>query len=174
MGHGHDPAAAFDAAAALDVPRPGDAPGLERRGQAPGTRGHVPPPPGGGLAMGGAVFAGVLMLMNGVIAILQGISALAKDDVYTRVGSYVYSINLTGWGVILVCLGAVGAVTGWGILRGMSWARVCGIVLASLSGILQFMFLPYAPIWSVIMIAVDVFVIWALATYNPERTGAHQ
>jgi hypothetical protein len=142
-------------------------------GQAPGTRGYGPPPSGGGLAVGGAVFAGVLMLLNGVIAILQGISALAKDDVYTRVGDYVYSINLTGWGVILLCLGAVGAVTGWGILRGMSWARVCGIVLASLSAILQFMFLPYAPIWSVIMIAVDVFVIWALAVHDPQASGAH-
>ncbi|MFG2370139.1 hypothetical protein ACGFY9_01500 [Streptomyces sp. NPDC048504] len=141
-------------------------------GQAPGTRRHDAPPSGGGLAMGGAVFAGVLMLMNGVIAILQGISALAKDDVYTRVGDYIYSISLTGWGVILICLGAVGAITGWGILQGMSWARVCGIVLASLSAILQFMFLPYAPVWSVIMIAVDVFVIWALAVYNPAPAGA--
>ncbi|WP_406457839.1 hypothetical protein OH768_27175 [Streptomyces sp. NBC_01622] len=143
-------------------------------GQAPGARGYGPPPSGGGLAVGGAVFAGVLMLMNGVIAILQGISALAKDDVYTRVGDYVYSINLTGWGVILLCLGALGAVTGWGILKGMGWARVCGIVLASLSAILQFMFLPYAPIWSVIMIAVDVFVIWALAVYDPKTSGARQ
>ncbi|MFJ9244513.1 hypothetical protein [Streptomyces sp. NPDC101776] len=145
-----------------------------RPGRAPGTRGYGAPPSGGGLAAGGAVFAGVLMLMNGVIAVLQGISAIAKDDVYTRVGDYIYSINLTGWGVILICLGAVGMITGWGILSGMSWARVCGIVLASLSAILQFMFLPYAPIWSVLMIAVDVFVIWALAVYTPERSGAQQ
>jgi len=65
-------------------------------------------------------------------------------------------------------------VTGLGILKGMGWARVCGIVLASLSAILQFMFLPYAPIWSVIMIAVDVFVIWALAVYDPKASGARQ
>jgi hypothetical protein len=143
-------------------------------GRARDTQGYGPPPGGSGMAAGGAVFAGVLMLMNGVIAILQGISALAKDDVYTRVGDYVYSINLTGWGVILLCIGAVSAITGWGILRGMSWARVCGIVLASLSAILQFMFLPYAPVWSVIMIAVDVFVIWALAVYHPASAGANR
>jgi hypothetical protein len=56
----------------------------------------------------------------------------------------------------------------------MSWARVCGIVLASLSAILQFMFLPYAPVWSVLMIAIDVFVIWALAVYDPAGSGARQ
>jgi hypothetical protein len=118
-------------------------------------------------AAGGAVFAGVLMLMNGVLAIFQGISALAKDDVYARLGDYVYKINLTGWGWILVVLGALAVVTGAGILRGMTWARVTGIFLASLSMLAQFLFLPYAPLWSLVMIAIDFFVIWALAVYRP-------
>jgi hypothetical protein len=134
-------------------------------GEAGQTAGRSPA--NSGWVTGGVTFAGVLMLMNGVVSILQGISALAKDDVYTRVGDYVYKINLTGWGVILLCLGAVLVVTGWGVLTGAAWARVTGIVLASLSGILQFVFLPYAPVWSVIVVAIDVFVIWALASYDP-------
>jgi hypothetical protein len=117
---------------------------------------------------GGATFAGVLLLVNGALNILQGISAIAKDDGYARVHDYVYRINLTGWGWILLILGAVAAVTGWGILKDAGWARVTGIALASLSMLFQFMFLPYAPIWSVIMIAIDVFIIWALASYRPD------
>ncbi|MET8247822.1 hypothetical protein ABZV31_27510 [Streptomyces sp. NPDC005202] len=155
----------------------GPAPGTGGRqtaaGPAPGT-GDRPSAPGDyGWVAGGVVFAGVLMLVNGVLAILQGISAIAADDVYAPIGGYVYKINLTGWGWILVILGAVAVATGWGILKGAEWARMTGIFLASLSMIAQFMFLPYAPVWSVIMIALDFFVIWALAVYRPEGQQGH-
>ncbi|MDH6517729.1 hypothetical protein M2164_004222 [Streptomyces sp. SAI-208] len=130
--------------------------------------GPGPTPTEAAWAAGGVVFAGVLMLMNGILAILQGISLLADDDVWARVGDYVYKINHTGWGVILLCLGALAAVTGAFILRGAGWARMTGIFLASLSMLAQFLFLPYAPVWSVIMIGIDFFVIWALAVYRPD------
>jgi hypothetical protein len=119
-------------------------------------------------ATGGATFAGVLLLLNGILAVLQGIAAIAEDDVYARIGSYVYEINLTGWGWILLILGVIAACAGAGILSGAAWARAAGIALASLSLIAQFLFLPYQPVWSVIMMAIDVFVIWALASYEPE------
>ncbi|MGW0331661.1 DUF7144 family membrane protein [Streptomyces sp. NPDC003011] len=138
-----------------------------RTGQ--GERGHAPTPTEAGWAAGGVVFAGVLMLMNGIMAIFQGISALAKDDVWAGLGDYVYKINLTGWGVILLVLGVVAALTGGGILKGAAWARTTGIFLAALSMLAQFLFLPYAPVWSTIMIAVSFFVIWSLAVYQPAR-----
>ncbi|MGW7385241.1 DUF7144 family membrane protein [Streptomyces sp. NPDC054794] len=120
------------------------------------------------LASGGVVFAGVLMAVYGFLAILQGISAIAADDVWSHIGSYVYKINLTGWGWILLIVGAVAAVTGAFILKGAAWARAVGIGLAALSIIVQFLFLPYAPVWAIIMIGIDIFVIWALAVYRPE------
>ncbi|WP_225832412.1 hypothetical protein [Streptomyces sp. NK08204] len=120
-------------------------------------------------ATGGATFAGVLMLVNGILAVLQGIAAISKDDVYARIGDYVYKINLTGWGWILLVLGVIAAAVGWGILSGAAWARAVGIALASLSLVVQFLFLPYAPLWSLIRMAIDVFVIWALASYRPAR-----
>lgn len=146
----------------------------QRAGKAPGAGGSAGPPSSGGSAwaVGGVTFAGILLLVNGILAILQGISAIAKDDVYARVDEYVYRINLTGWGWILVVLGAVAVVTGLGILKGAEWARITGIVLASLSIIAQFLFLPYAPLWGLIMIAVDFFVIWALAAYKPDAERA--
>ncbi|MFR9798156.1 hypothetical protein ACL02U_19970 [Streptomyces sp. MS06] len=136
----------------------------------PPAGGYGTPPARGNSpwATGGTMFAGVLLLINGFLAVLQGIAAIAKNDVYTRVGDYVYKINLTGWGWILVVLGAVAVVAGLGILSGAAWARAVGIGLASLSLVAQFMFLPYAPVWSIIMMALNVFVVWALAVYEPE------
>nr|WP_086733838.1 hypothetical protein [Streptomyces glaucescens] len=140
------------------------------RAPAPPPRSAAPRSAGNDWASGGTVFAGVLMLVNGLLAVLQGIAAIAEDDVYARLGDYVYEVSLTGWGWILVILGVVAAATGAGILQGAAWARAAGILLASLSLIAQFLFLPYAPLWSMIMIAIDFFVIWALATHHPKAS----
>ncbi|MFC5219257.1 DUF7144 family membrane protein [Streptomyces coerulescens] len=132
-----------------------------RAGTTPGTA------PGGAPSSdwmtGGLVFAGVLMLVNGLLAILQGISAIAEDDVYARIGDYVFEANLTAWGWILLSLGVLAVGVGAGILQGAWWARITGIFLASLSMVAHFLFLPYTPVWSVIMVGIDFFVILALA-----------
>ncbi|NEB73800.1 hypothetical protein G3I40_00850, partial [Streptomyces sp. SID14478] len=125
---------------------------------------------GGGWAGGGSVFAGVLMLVSGILGILNGIAGIAKDDVYGRIGDYVYSFNLTTWGWIHLVIGILVALTGWGILKGSDWARGAGIGLAALYIVEYFMFLPYAPVWSVISIGIGVFVIWALAS-EPSRSA---
>ncbi|MFJ7421937.1 hypothetical protein ACIQXD_25525 [Streptomyces uncialis] len=154
-------------------PPTGGAGAPQGAGGTPWDHGRAPAPddPRRQWVLGGVLFAGVLLLCNGVLAILQGISAIAQDDVYEPVGSYVYDINLTGWGWLLLGLGVLAAVTGWGLLGNADWARIAGIVLASLSLVAQFLFLPYQPVWAVIMIAIDVFVIWALVAYRPVRGG---
>ncbi|MER5195094.1 DUF7144 family membrane protein [Streptomyces sp. NPDC002755] len=124
----------------------------------------------GSRADSGVVFAGVLLLCSGVLAVLQGIAAIAEDDIYARVGSYAYELDLTGWGWIHLVLGVVAAATGAALLKGMTWARFTGIFLAALSLVTQFLFLPYQPLWSIVVMAIDVFVIWSLATWQ-ERAG---
>lgn len=126
----------------------------------------------GGWAAGGSLFAGVLMLVTGIMDIFQGIAGIAEDDVYTRVGDYVFKFNLTTWGWIHLVLGIVVAIAGYGILKGAEWGRVAGIALASLNVLAHFLFLPYQPWWALFSMAVSVFVIWALATdegYGGER-----
>ncbi len=127
-------------------------------------------------ASGGAVFAGCVMLMIGVFQVLAGISAIAKDAIFLATNNYVYEFNTTVWGWIHLGLGALLAICGLGLLARMMWAVVAGIILALLSAIENFFFLPYYPIWSVVVIALDVFVIWSLATLagRPEgpRTSA--
>ncbi|WP_406862128.1 hypothetical protein ABZO31_17260 [Streptomyces sp. HUAS MG47] len=125
----------------------------------------------GDWATGGTVFAGVLMSVVGIVDIFQGIAGIAEDNVYARVGDYVYRFNLTTWGWIHLVLGVIIAITGFGILRGAEWGRVAGISLAALNIVAQFLFLPYQPWWALFSMAVSVFVIWALA--SDESYGKH-
>ncbi|MEU9251435.1 hypothetical protein AB0D66_06275 [Streptomyces sp. NPDC048270] len=128
---------------------------------APGPSGH-PSPSGSAWAAGGVLFAAVLMMINGVFAIFEGIAALAKDDVIWRVRDYSFKFDLTAWGWIHLILGIVVLIVGLAILKGTTWGRALGIALTGVSIILHFLWLPYQPFWSLIAIAIGVFVIWAL------------
>ena len=121
-------------------------------------------------ASGLAVFAGSLMMIAGFWQALEGIGALVHDNVYVVTPDYIYSFDLTGWGWIHLLLGILIAGAGFGVLRGQTWGRITGIVLASLSLIVNFLFIPYYPLWSLLIIALDVAVIWALVTYRREVT----
>ncbi|MDQ0942314.1 hypothetical protein [Streptomyces sp. V1I1] len=127
-----------------------------------GTTRSPAPAPGEAWAAGGTMFAGVLLLVDGILGILNGIAGIAADDVYTRIGSYVFEWDLTAWGWIHLIIGVIAAVTGAGILRNAGWARAVGVALAGLIVIINFIWLPYLPLWGLIGIAIGVFVIWAL------------
>ncbi|MFI9624529.1 hypothetical protein [Streptomyces sp. NPDC052042] len=115
-------------------------------------------------AAGGTMFAGVLLLVDGVFGVIKGIAGIAGDQVYARVNSYTFRFDVTAWGWIHLVLGIVLGITGWGILKGAMWARAAGVTLAAVSLVVNFAWLPYQPIWAIISIAVDTFVIWALCT----------
>ncbi|MGW7051056.1 DUF7144 family membrane protein [Streptomyces sp. NPDC054887] len=111
---------------------------------------------------GWLVFAAVIMIFSGIMTLLGGISAIAEDDVFLATRNYVYELDLTGWGWIHLILGIVITLTGFALLRGATWARVVGVVLAGLSMIANFMWLPHTPWWAVLIIAIDAFIIWGL------------
>ncbi|WP_457028956.1 DUF7144 family membrane protein [Kitasatospora sp. P5_F3] len=129
------------------------------------------PVSGGGRRNSGAVtglvmFAGVMMLISGLLGIFQGIVAIAKDDLYVATRNYVFQFDLTSWGWIQLVMGVVLVVVGFGVLKGAAWGRVVGIALVSLNLVLNFLFLPYYPLWSLVVIALSGFVVWALCTYR--------
>ncbi|MCX5114569.1 hypothetical protein OOK13_40120 [Streptomyces sp. NBC_00378] len=130
----------------------------------PGTAGSAGQADINPWAASGVIFAGVLLLVDGVLGVIKGISGLATDDVYARLRNYTFKFDVSSWGWIHLVLGIVLAVVGWGILKGAEWARATGVVLAAISIIINFVWLPYQPIWAVVSIAIDVFVIWALCT----------
>jgi hypothetical protein len=109
------------------------------------------------------VLAATLLIMVGIWQIFEGIGAIAKDDVFVRGVSYTYKFNLTTWGWIHLILGALMVIAGFGLFTASMWARVLGIAFAVLSAIAQFAFVPYYPLWSLTIVAVDVFIIWSLA-----------
>ncbi|MGA5409461.1 DUF7144 family membrane protein [Streptomyces lavendulocolor] len=129
---------------------------------------HGEPRGGGGWATGGVMFAGVLMMVAGVLGMLQGIAGIAEDDVYGRVGEYVFEFSVSAWGWIHLVLGLLVAVVGAGILSGAEWAKAGGVALAALAVIANFIWLPYQPVWAIVSISIGIFVIWALCA---EDTG---
>lgn len=117
-------------------------------------------------ASGLTIFAGTLMVIAGVWHVLVGIGALLRDTVYVSTPNYVYSFDLTGWGWTYLGLGILVGIAGVAVLTGQLWGRVVGIVLASLSLVANFLFIPHHPVWSILVIALDIAVIWALAVYR--------
>lgn len=111
---------------------------------------------------GWLVFASVIMVFSGIMTLLAGISAIAKDDVFLATRNYVYELDLTGWGWIHLILGILVAVTGAAVYKGATWARAVGVGLAGLSMIANFLWLPHTPWWASLLIVIDALVIWGL------------
>jgi hypothetical protein len=115
-------------------------------------------------AEGGTVFAATMLMILGLYQVFMGIAAIARDQFFIVAPNYVYNIDTTVWGWIHLAIGVVAAVTGFFLFTQANWARWVGIAMAGLSALANFFFLPYYPIWSLVIIALDVFIIWSLAT----------
>jgi hypothetical protein len=111
---------------------------------------------------GWTVLAAVLMIFSGVMAILEGIAAIAKDDLFVRTANYAFRFNLTSWGWIHLVLGIIVLSAGCALFSGAVWARAVGVAIAGLTLIANFMWLPYYPFWAIVLIAMNIFIIWAL------------
>ncbi|AEW97375.1 integral membrane protein [Streptantibioticus cattleyicolor NRRL 8057 = DSM 46488] len=118
-------------------------------------------------AAGGTVFAGVLMLVDGVLGVLGGIAGIARDDVYAAIGDYLFRFDPVTWGWIHLSLGVLSVAVGWGVLAGAAWARAVGVALAAAVVVVNVGWLPYQPAWAVITVAIGLFVIWSLCTDRP-------
>ncbi|WP_157105971.1 DUF7144 family membrane protein [Nocardia sienata] len=113
--------------------------------------------------------AAALLLVAGFITLFQGISAAANDDVFVAGPNYVYELDLTSWGWIHIVFGILLILAGLALMTGALWARIVAIGLAALSIIVNFLWIPWYPLWSILIIAIDIVIIWAIATWRPER-----
>ncbi|SDD74532.1 DUF7144 family membrane protein [Streptomyces prasinopilosus] len=114
--------------------------------------------------------AAVLMTFGGIMAIFQGIAAIAEDNVFVTTPNFTYAFSLTGWGWIHLILGALILAAGLALFTGATWARAVGVALAGLVMIANFVWLPYAPVWSIVLIVISGFIIWALCSPRRETT----
>ncbi|WP_189115769.1 DUF7144 family membrane protein [Pilimelia terevasa] len=121
------------------------------------------------------VFAGALFLMLGAFHAIMGLVAVFDPGYYLVTGGgLAVTLDYTVWGWVHLVFGALAFATGIGVLSGRTWARVVGICVAVLSAAVNLAFLAAYPLWSVIVIALDVLTVYALATHGREMRNPYR
>ena len=115
-----------------------------------------------GAAVVGITFAGCVLVLIGGFQVIVGLTAILDDEFYVVARNYVFGIDTSTWGWIHLIVGLLLIAGGVGLFARLAWAGVAAIVLAGLSAITNFFFIPYYPFWSLLVIALDVWVIWSL------------
>jgi hypothetical protein len=118
----------------------------------------------GAWVVGTEMFAAVILVTLGTFQAFEGLSAILNDNVYAAGINYAFAFDLTAWGWIHLTIGLIALISGIGIFADQGWARVVGLIFAVISALVNFMFIPYYPIWSLVVIAFDVAAVWALST----------
>ncbi|MFC8126262.1 hypothetical protein [Streptomyces sp. NPDC057302] len=118
------------------------------------------------VAVGGVVFAVCVLGIIGTFHAIAGLSAILGDNYYQSQSDYPFDFdaNVRGW--VQMLSGVIIAAAAFNIFNGRTWARVVGIIVAALSAMENFFFTPYHPVWSAILIALDILVIWSLTVYG--------
>jgi len=106
------------------------------------------------------------MVLGGLWGVIEGIVALSSNHVFITApnANYTYHWSVHNWGWAMLGLGIVLFAVGVCVFLGMAWARYLGAAVAVISAIAHFMLIPYTPLWSIILIVIDAFIIWALLT----------
>jgi hypothetical protein len=120
-----------------------------------------------GAVIGWSVFAAVMLMIAGIGNVLEGIAQLVRGSYFTTLPNYAYNLSVHSWGWIHLGAGIVVFLVGAALLADRTWARAVGVAIASLSLFLNLVYLPFFPVWSIVVIALDAFVIWALL--SPRR-----
>jgi hypothetical protein len=115
-----------------------------------------------GWALSGVVFAASILTMIGLFQVIAGLVAIFDDEFFVVARNYTFDLDTTAWGWIHLLLGILLVVTGFGLFSRQTWAGVTAILLAMLTAVENFFFIPYYPFWSILVIALAVWVIWAL------------
>jgi hypothetical protein len=117
-------------------------------------------------AVGWIFFAAAMMIMVGIFHAIAGLVAIFDDEFYVATRNYVFQFDATQWGWIHLILGIVVALSGGYLITGSVVARTVGVLMAILSAIAGFAWLPYYPVWGIVIIAIAVSVIWALTAHG--------
>ena len=124
-------------------------------------------------AQGISFFAGVLLIVGGGFQAIEALAAIVRDEYLVVAPNYIYTFDLTAWGWIHLLIGLAFVAIGICLLLGQGWALIAGIVVAAISALINFTWLPYSPFWAILLIAVDILIIWALASARAQSRAAH-
>ncbi|PZG27466.1 hypothetical protein C1I98_33355 [Spongiactinospora gelatinilytica] len=113
-------------------------------------------------------FAGIILIMVGIFNIVSGLYAIVNSDLYVQTPSRLLLFNLAGWGWIHLIFGVLLLATGIALSIGETWARAVATVLVVINAITQLIWLAVNPWWSLVIIAVDVLVLYAIIVHGRE------
>ena len=111
---------------------------------------------------GWAAFAGIILCIAGSLNFFYGLGGILNDEVVTVQGRGVIIWDFTAWGWIHLILGVLMVLVGLGLLTAQGWARVGGVIFATINAIAQIGVITAFPLWSITIIALDVIVIYQL------------
>ena len=117
-------------------------------------------------AVGLTYFAAFMLIMIGFFHAIAGLSGILKDDFYVKTPNYLVNLDASGWGWIHLIVGIIILLAGFGLFTGAVWARTVAVIIALISAIANFVFIPVYPCWAIAIIVVDILVIWALTAHG--------
>ena len=125
-----------------------------------------------GAAVGLTALAGIMMFLLGGWWIIAGLVAIVNDDFFVVTQEWIFEFSTTSWGWTHLILGIVVLFAGLGVFSGAVWARTVGVILAAISALVSFAWLPYSPVWAILIVTLSVFTIWALTVHGRDITMA--
>ncbi len=127
-----------------------------------------------GWAVGLTALAGFLMLMLGSWWIIAGFVGIVNDDFFVVTQEWIFEFSTTSWGWTHLILGIVVLLAGFGLFTGAVWARTVGVILAVISGLVAFAWLPYYPVWAILFVTMSVLTVWALTVHGRDITMGYE
>lgn len=115
---------------------------------------------------GWVMFAGTILVTVGVFQAFAGLVGILEDEILVLTPDYLVQLDATTWGWVHMLVGLIVVASGVGIFSGNVIARTVGVLAAIGSMLTMFAWLPWYPVWAVIVIAMDIAIIWALIVHG--------
>ena len=119
-----------------------------------------------GWAIGFTMFAAIMLMIAGSFQIIAGLAGIFENEFYAATPNYFLKFDASVWGWIHLLWGVLVLIGGLGLLSGSLWGRTLGVIAAAGAAIANFAFIPLYPVWSIVVIALSVAVIWALTAHG--------
>ena len=119
-------------------------------------------------SQGWITFVAVLFGVIGFFNAIDGLVALAGDKHFDE--TELFTGNLTLWGIILLVTAGLQLLTSALIFKRNANGQGLGIILCVFNILTHMAFVSVYPIWSLLIIAIDVMIIYGLCIHDSEFT----
>jgi hypothetical protein len=113
-------------------------------------------------------FASIMLYLAGFFHIVAGFAALINDKVYVATKDALWVLNITQWGWIHIIGGLLAIIAASSLMQGHGFGRTIAVIVALASAVLNMAFIPMYPVWSILIIVIDILVIYAVVAHGKE------